>query len=259
MRTADPVLTLETARVPPELLGSVPRDVRLTAGGMALVAVAIVCVLGALAAAIAMSIAYSRVGTERRLRDRESVLADAEVVQVALQRGEHPRRVVTYRYGLDGRSYMGRTTLRENDRRDMTRGTPIRIEYLPSRPEASWIAGDRPSGFPIWLIPLTALGLLAMGAFIGRGIRRQWILLSEGRVALARVTTFKKVHRDKHRAFRVSYEFQTLSGATQTSRCEIGKAPPPVGAVIPIVYHRDKPAWSAAYPLQLVRPGRLVN
>jgi hypothetical protein len=69
----------------------------------------------------------------------------------------------------------------------------------------------------------------------------------------------KKVKKDQGKAYRVSYEFQTISGATKTSRCEVGKAPPVVGAVMPIVYHRDKPEWSARYPLQLVRPGRLVN
>ena len=87
-------------------------------------------------------------------------------------------------------------------------------------------------------------------------MRRQWILLSEGRVAQARVIGSKKVSRDKARAYRVSYEFQTLSGAKQTSRCEVGKTPPPIGAMIPIVYHRDKPPWSATYPMQLVRPER---
>lgn len=58
--------------------------------------------------------------------------------------------------------------------------------------------------------------------------------------------------------FRVS-EFETISGAKQTSRCEVGKTPPAIGTVIPIVYHRDRPQWSASYPLQLVRPGRSGN
>jgi hypothetical protein len=94
---------------------------------------------------------------------------------------------------------------------------------------------------------------------VARSVRRQWVLLTEGRVARARVIGTKKVRSDHGTRFRVSYEFQTLSGATQTSRCEVGKTPPQIGAVIPIVYHRDKPQWSAAYPFQLVRPGRFGN
>jgi len=256
MMTANPVRKPETPRLPPELLGSVPRDVRLTAGGIAVAGVAIAIAVGALVAAIVMSIAYTQAGAERERREREGVAVEAEVVQVVPRRGEHPRQVVTYRFEVDGRSYSGRTTLRENDRRDMTRGAPIHITYLTSQPERSWVAGYRPAGVPLWMIPLTTLLLLVTAAVIARRVRRQWILLSEGRVAQARVTDFKQVHRDKRTAYRVSYEFETLSGAKQTARYEIGKRPPPIGTVMPVVYHRDRPQWSAVYPLQLVRPVR---
>ena len=257
--TAPRAGTSNVPRLPPELLGSVPRDVRLTGGGMAVAAVAIAVAVGAIVVAIVMSIVYSQAGGERQLREREGVAVDAEVVQVVVRRGESPRRVVTYRYDVNGRSYTGRTTLRKSDRRDMTRGAPVGIEYVSSNPEQSWMAGYAPAGFPLWVIPLTVVSMLVTSAAIVRSVRRQWILLSEGRVAQARVTGLKKVHSDKRRAYRVSYEFRILSGATQTSRCEVGKAPPPIGATIPIVYHRDRPEWSAAYPMQLVRPGRLVN
>jgi hypothetical protein len=237
----------------------VPRDVRLTGGGLAVAAVAIAIAIGALVAVIFMSIAYARTSDERMLREREAVAGEAEVVQVVERRGESQRRDVTYRYDVDGRTYTGQTRLHKGDRREMAQGTGVPIAYVASQPAKSWMVGYGSAGFPVWMIPLTALSLLATAAAVSRGLRRQWILLSEGRPARARVTGLKEVHNDERRAYRVSYEFQTLSGATQTSRCEVGKAPPPIGAVIPIVYHRDKPAWSAAYPLQLVRPGRLVN
>jgi hypothetical protein len=257
--TAHPSSKSDTPRLPTELLGSVPRDVRLTVGGLVVAAVAIALAAGALVVAIFMSIAYARASDERRLREHEAVAAEAEVVQVVARRGEEQRRDATYRYEVDGRTYTGRTRLHKGDRRDLTQGGVVHIAYLRSNPETSWMVGYGSAGFPGWMIPLTVLSLLATAAAIARGVRRQWVLLSEGRAAQARVTGLKKVHNDKRRAYRVSYEFRTLSGATQTSRCEVGKAPPPVGTVIPIVYHRDQPAWSAAYPLQLVRPGRLVN
>lgn len=121
------------------------------------------------------------------------------------------------------------------------------------------MTGYEPAGFPLWTIPIVALSLLLAAAAVAWSVRRQWVLLSEGRVAQARVTGTKKVRHDKRTAYRVSYEFQTLSGAKQTARFEVGKTPPPIGTVMPIVYHRDKPQWSAAYPLQMVRPGRLVH
>jgi hypothetical protein len=244
--------------LPAELLGSVPRDVRLTAGGIALASLSIAVGIGALVAGIVMSIVYARSGDERRIREQGSVAVDAEVVQVAVRRGEGPRRVVTYRFDADDRSQTGRTTLRKSDRRVLKQGDPVRIGYLLSRPDESWMIGYEPTGFPLVLIPLTVLSLLATSILLFWNVRRQWTLLSEGRVARARVTATKKVHSDKRRTFRVSYEFQTLSGATQQSRCEVGKAPA-IGAIVPIVYHRDQPEWSAMYPLKLVRPGRLVS
>jgi hypothetical protein len=246
------------SRLPPELLGSVPRDVRLTSSGIAVVVTAIAIAIGALVSAIVMSVAYGNSEAERQLREREGVTSDAEVVQVAVIRGDRTRRDITYRYDVDGRSYTGRVRLRQRDR-DIARGDPIRIRYLTSRPETSWPIADARSKFPLWTIPLTALSLLLTAAAVARSVRRQWVLLSEGRVAQARVTGTAKVRTDKGTAYRVSYEFRTLSGATQTSRCTAGKTPPPIGTVIPIVYHRDKPRWSAAYPLQLVRPRRFVN
>jgi hypothetical protein len=252
--TADPVQ--KAGAVPSELLGSVPRDVRLTFAGIALTVVGIAFVVGALATALGMSVAYLRTDAERQLRERVGVSDIAEVIEVAVRRGEHPRRDVRYRYDVDGRAYTGRATLREKDRPTIARGTPIPIEYLPAQPEKSWLAGARPSVVPLVLIPFAVLALLASAGVIACSVRRQWILLSEGRVAVARVTASKKVSRDTGRAYKVSYEFQTLSGARQTSRCETGKAPA-LGAVIPIVYHRDQPSWSTMYPLQLVRPARI--
>jgi uncharacterized protein DUF3592 len=256
MITAPAVRRPEPSRLPPELLGSVPRDVRLTSGGVAVVVTAIVLAIGALASAIVMLVVYTRSESERQLREQDRVTAVAEVVQIAVGRGEEERRTVTYRYDVDGRRYTGTARLRESDRRDLKNGDPIQIGYLASRPQTNWLTGYERRGFPIWTIPLVSLSLLLAAAAVARSVRRQRILLSEGRAAQARVISTKKVHRDHGTAFRISYEFQTLSGAKQTSRCEVGKTPPPIGTVIPIVYHRDKPQWSAAYPLKLVRPVR---
>jgi hypothetical protein len=245
-----------TSPLPPELRGSVPRDVRLTAGGRTVAALAIVLAAGALVSAILLSLVYTRSVAERQLRAREGRTADAEVVRLEVTRGEQPRRTVMYRYEVDGRPYTGRARQRRDDRGNLESGAAIRIGYLPSRPEASWLIGDQPRSLPFWTIPLAMLSLLLAAAGVARSLWRQWILLSEGRVAAARVIQTTKVHRNHHAAFRVSYEFHTLSGAKQTARFEMGATPPPIGSVIPIVYHRDKPQWSAAYPLQLVRPTR---
>jgi hypothetical protein len=248
--------TLERFALPSELSGAVPRDVRLTGGGIALAVVALAMAIGALVAAISMSVAYTRAEGQRQLREREGHAVDAEIVQVSVTRAEHPRRTVTYRYGVNGRYYIGRTTSPERDRRDMAQGGRIPIGYVSSHPEMSWTIGYEPEGFPLWVIPLTSISLLVAAAAIARCVWRQWVLLSEGRVTQARVTEYKKVGKERRHAYRVSYEFQTLSGARHTARCDVAKTPPPVGTMMPIVYHRDKPQWSAAYPLPLVTPTR---
>jgi hypothetical protein len=244
---------------PSELSRTVPRDVRLTGAGIALMTVAGAMAIGALASAILMSVVYTRSDAERQLRERDGIAARAEVVQVAMRRGEHPRRVVTYRYDVGGRRYDGRTTLRQSDRREIARSEAIAISYLRSQPDMSWMAGYEPDAFPLGVIPLISISLLAGAAAIARGVRRQWLLLHNGRVAQARIVGQKQIRKDKRKAVRLRYEFRTLSGATQTGRCDVGKTAPPIGATITVVYHRDDPQWSAAYPLQLVRPSRDVT
>ena len=245
----------ETVALPTELSGTVPRDVRLTGGGIAVAVIAAALAIGALVSAILMSVVYTRGEAARQLREREGTRVQAEVVRLALQRGEdHPHRVVTYRFEIDGRRYVGRTVLRERDRRAITEGEPIAIGYVRSHPETSWMPGYEPGGFPLWVIPLVPAVLFTSATAMACGVRRQWVLLSEGRVARARIVAHKKIRKDKRTAYRVNYEFQTLSGATHTGRYEVGKTPPPIGTTMTIVYHRDNPKWSAAYPLQLVRP-----
>jgi hypothetical protein len=251
--------TSDLTGLPPELVGTVPRDVRLTIGGLVVATLAVASAVGALVAGIVMSVAYMRASDERQLRERDGVMADAAVVQVVERRGDGPHRVVSYRYDVGGHSYTGRTALRNRDRRVLRLGAPVRIGLLPSQPERSWMIGYEPTGFPLWVIPLTVSSLLVAAMGLVWSVRRQWILLSEGRAARARVTALKKVSSDKGKRYRVTYEFQTISGALQRSRCDIGKTPPAIGAIIPVVYHRDRPEWSATYPMQLVRPGRFIS
>jgi hypothetical protein len=244
--------TVQRWALPSELAGMVPRDVRLSSAGRIVAALVAALIAAALAAAIAMSIA---VGSGDRRRER--VLVDAQAVSVDRTRGEHPRRNVSYRFLVEGRAYEGRTRLREADHREVFRGTLIPVEYVPSDPAENWIRGYEPRGVPPWAIPLVSGLLLAAAAGVARGLRRSWVLLSEGRAVEARVLSQKKVQRDKHTAYEITCEFRDLSGALHSMRYDVPKAPPPVGTALTIVYHRDDPRWHAVYPLRLVRPARV--
>lgn len=242
--------------VPPELSGAVPREVRLTGSGIACTVAAVAMAIGALVSAVAMSVAYVRSGEQRELRQREGVEVQAEVVEVARRGGENPRRIITYRFEADGRSYTGSARLRARDRREVGQLSLIAVGYVRSDPATNWMIGYERDRFPLFVIPIVSLSLLAGAAAIAWNVRRQWRLLSEGRVAQGRVTGHKKVFRDKRRVNRVSYEFEDLNGTTHSARFDSGKTPPPIGTRLPVVYHRDNPRWSAVYPMQFVRTAR---
>jgi len=231
--------------------------VRLTASGIAVAVAAVGLALAGLVSAVLMSIAYAGAQEQRELRDREGTIARAEVVQVSMSSGESPRRIVTYAFEVDGRRYAGRSRLGRRDGRELRQGDPIDVMFVRSRPGTNWLTGSEPTGLPLWTIPLVSASLLAAAAAVAWGLRRQWILLAEGRPAQARVTGHKKTQSDSQlRAYRVSYEFAALSGARHTGRFEAGRKPPPAESTIAIVYHRDNPRRSAPYPFALVRPRR---
>jgi hypothetical protein len=240
-----------TPAFPSELTGMVPRDVRFTSAGIAVVAIVCLLVLGALVSAILLSIDVARA---RHPRERASTLA--QTVAVEVRRGEHPRRGVSYRFEVDGRAFAGRATLRERDRRDLFEGGTIQVEYIRSDPSMNWVTGYEPRPVPAWAVPLVAGVLIALAGAIAWHLRRDWVLMSEGRGVQGRVIGQKKVHRDKHTAYQITCSFQDFSGATRTMHYDVAKAPPAAGTPITIVYHRDNPRWNRVYPLKFVRPAR---
>ena len=258
MTTRPALPAINTAiKLPRELLGSVPREVRLTRGGVAIVSLAAGLAIGALVVAIAMSVISLRSARENAARDSSSVAASATVTDIAITRDSDRRRTVIYSYQANGRSFVDRQRLRQSDRRTLRQGDAIQIRYLPSQPQDSWLPGYQTRGVPPFVIPLVAVSLLLAAAAIGRTIRRQWILLSEGRAALARIVAHQQIRKDKRRAYRVTCEFETLSGARRTAKYQTTAAPPAVGSMVPILYHRDDPKWTSSYPVAWVKPIRL--
>jgi Protein of unknown function (DUF3592) len=242
--------------LPLELSESVPREVMLTGGGVTVLVVAAALAIAAIASAVVLSVAYSNGLAQRELRVREGVETAAVVSRVTPRNGEERRLVVSYRYSADGRRFEGRTTRRANAANPIAPGNPLTVKYLRSRPETSWAIGDEPGGLPLAVIPVVTLSLLAGAVAIVWAVRRQWILLSEGRVAAGRIKDVKKIAGHEGRTFRLKYEFETLGGGARTRQYDSTKGSQPVGSLVPVIYHRDNPGWSRIYPLQLVRPVR---
>ena len=234
-------------------LGSIPRDVRLTGGGITLLILASVLAAGAIAAGVALANVRARQQGEFDLWRSDGVAATGHVTGMSAPHGDDQRRTVTYAYDVAGTPFSGTAELRERQWRGLVVGDAVAVRALQSEPSRSWLAGHGPDVMPIGIIPLSVFGLLGPAGLLAWRIRRDWTLLSEGRLAGARVVATKKVARQHQRAHRVSYEFQTLSGATVTRSFETGR-PPEVGASVPVVYHRDDPRRAAVYPLSLVKP-----
>ena len=249
----------QTVTLPTELLGEIPRDVELTPAGRATLAVAGALAAAAVISAVVMFFAYSRGEERQALRQREAVFTNAEITKITFSTEENERRpTVTFAYEVDGRSYVNRRRLRSSDRRVVAEGGTIPIGFLPSEPQTSWVEGYEERGFPIAVVPLVSGALLLAATLSAAAVRRQQTMLSEGRATLGRVVNHKKTSSSHGRTkgYRVTCEFKTLSGAPRSASYSTEKAPPPIGAIVPILYHRDNPKRTSGYPVPLVRTVR---
>ncbi len=243
---------------PAELLRYPPRTVRLTAAGRLLASVAAALLAGSLISGIWLYVAAAGAADRLRRIASHGVETTAEVLRIGRIGGEHPRRVLYFRYRAEGRSHQGRATLSQRDRRDLPPGASLPAVYLPERHEEVWLRGYEPKGVPVWTAPLVSIGFLAGATPIWLIIRRQRSLLACGRPAQARVTGVRKVRAGGRGSatdtvFRVSYDYLILSGAARAGRYDKSKNPPEPGSVLTVIYDPDNPGRSARYPLPLVR------
>jgi hypothetical protein len=250
---------IDSDGVPPALLKSAPRDVRVNGSGRVMLVVAAAVAIGGMWGGFVLGrradIAARHVG----LFASERIVAAGDVIQLQ-KRGpddddddDDYRIVVHYRYTARGQDFMGQTTLRRAERERYAVGSPVAVWYLPSEPAANWLDGYAPRGEASW--PATAIpiacGIAAL--VLIQLVRRQSNLLMYGRPAMATVTKIDKKRTDKGTEWMVHYEWTTLSGATRTGKFQHGKKDlPAVGAEIPIVYDRDNSFRHSKYPMSFV-------
>ena len=138
--------------MPPELTGTIPRNVALTPGGIALAVVATVMAVGGVVAGVALSVANHRSAAEAAARARDAVSAPAEIVAVRVVRGDNPREILTFRYAVDGRFYGGEARVRLRKGHATAVGDRVGIHYMRSAPQGSRspsrLRSSRPGGAP---------------------------------------------------------------------------------------------------------------
>ena len=247
---------IDSGGLPPALLKSAPRDVRVNASGRVMLIMAAALVVGGMWGGIVLGsraeIAERRLG----LFASERILTAGDVIRLQ-KRGDDDddyRIVAHYRYTARGHELMGQTTLRRAERERFALGSPVGVWYLPSEPEQSWLDGYAPrseASWPATAVPI-ACGITAL--VLIQVVRRQSNLLAYGRPAMATVTKIEKKRTDKGTEWMVHYEWTTLSGATRTGKYQHGKKDiPAIGATIPIVYDRDNSFRHSKYPMSFVR------
>jgi hypothetical protein len=241
--------------VPPALLKSTPRAVRVNGSGEFLLFCAAALVIGGMWAGIALNADAETAARHVGLFESERRLAAGDIVSLRRRGDDDDDRITAhYRYAAQGREFTGSRTLRRDQKDAFVVGSPVAVWYLPSEPEASWLDGYAPrprARWPATVVPI-ACGLAAVG-FIAV-VRRQANLLAHGRPTMATVTKIEKKRTDKSTVWVVHYEFTTMSGATRKGKYHHAKKDlPAIGATTPIVYDRDNSFRHSKYPMSLVR------
>jgi hypothetical protein len=244
----------QVSEIPPELVSSRPRPVRLTGTGRLVAGIGVLLPVAALMSGFWLQEQAVRGRALREAVDEQGISAQAVVTELTRMRGKQSRYFVRYRYVAGERLYQRRASVGRGYWANLRQGSPIVVRYLPSRPEQSWIRGYEPRGVPFWAGPVVALSLALFALAPWYTLRWQRMLLTEGRGALAQVTRSKKVRSQHGPHYVVSYEFRLLSGSVRSGRYSSTKSPPPDGATICVLYDPDRPNRSAPYPLTLVRP-----
>jgi hypothetical protein len=237
---------------PPELSGGVPREVRLTAGGIALSCLAVLAFVTAIAGPTALTRVASRQMAEREELRVSGVETQGVVTRHWRTGDKDDTPMIAYNFEYNGETYSGSSPAPGSIWRDLTVGSPIGVRFSPKRPELNHPSRWERQGMPPWVPPLFGAMPIFMGLMLILLIRRQTRLLSEGRAAPGRVIGYRRVKGGKV----LRYEFALLGGGTATGRGGQSRRPPAVGSTICIVYDRDNPKRNAPYPFPLARVDR---
>lgn len=239
---------------PPGLARSAPRDVRLTGGGRALIALAWLLTMGAIAAGVLLHREARRQWDAARALEQHGAIATAVVDRVWRKTGDGKPAFAAFHFDAAGTRVAAETRMQLAAWRHLRAGSTVTVRYLPENPQRWMLDGARIRRLPFWVAYLVPAALALIALPCAGLVRRQRSLLAEGRVVPAVVAAVRKHHGTdgaSHRA--ITYEFPLLGGGVGT-----GKAAAPkdvhVGTTICVVYHPDRPSRNQPFPFSLVTP-----
>ncbi len=243
------------AGVPPPLLKTAPRDVRVNTSGALMYMVAVALIIAGVSGSVYLASHAQTAGRRMRLFESERVVTAGDVTRLRKRGGDDGHRITAhYRYTARGQELMGETQLRRDENDRYAVGSPVAVWYLESEPDESWLDGYGPRAPERWPATIVLVGCGVAAIAMIYAVRRQKKLLAYGRPAMATVTKVEKKATDKGTHWMVHYEFATLTGATRVGKFQHGKKNlPAIGHLVPVVYDRDDSHRHSKYPLGLVK------
>ena len=240
---------------PPDGLGySRLRPVSLTGGGIALLVVAVLMLLGAVAAAIGLGTTAKRQAKDHRLLQEQGVNTEARITRLWRSGDKNQQHLVSYRFTVQERAYEARNKVPTRIWQTLTVGSSLPVRFLPSDPKVNHPTEWDDTPMPNWLPYLLSGALVVIAFGVTIPLRIQMRLLTEGRPAPGTVTG----HRRTKDGTILRYEFVLLNGATAKGRGQ-SRRPPAIGAPICVLYDPENPRRNAPYPLCLVRLTRSLK
>lgn len=235
---------------PEELARSIPRLVRLTGAGKALLVLAAVLFAGALCGGIVLEMVRAREADEQHFLRDEGTDTDAVVTRVWRGRGDDKPPWVAYRFTSGAGSHEGELKAPLRIWRTLQAGSTLRVRYLPSNPNLNHPVEWRQQVMPVAIPYVVGAVPSLFACLLIFTIRRQRRLVEEGRPAPALVTKLTKTKDGQ----TIHYEFSLLSGALTNGKGGPSKHPPALDSTICVLYDPDDPRRAAPYPLSLVEP-----
>jgi hypothetical protein len=240
---------------PPDGLGySSLRPVSLTGGGISLLIVAVLMLLGAVAAAIGLGTTAKRQAKDHRLLQEQGVNMEARITRLWRSGDKNQQHLVSYRFTVQERAYEARNKVPTRIWQTLSVGSSLLVRYLPSDPKVNHPTGWDDTPMPNWLPYLLSGALVAIAFGVTIPLRIQMRLLTEGRPAPGIVTG----HRRTRDGTILRYEFVLLNGATAKGRGQ-SRRPPAIGAPVCVLYDPENPRRNAPYPLTLVKLTKSLN
>ena len=236
---------------PPAGLGySSLRPVRLSVSGRLLAFLMLMCGIGAL---LAGTFLHKKSLAEQAVRDQldgSGVLTEGTIERLWRSGGKDATPWVRYRFTANGREVIGSSRMPKRTYGTLNTGESLAVRYAAADPTI-----NHPDAWPVNVTP-EWLGLLVGGMLLGvvlllvTVLRRQWLLLVEGRPAPGIV---RKTRRSD-KTVVVHYEFRLPNGAIQKGRGNTGrKSIPAEGTTVTVLYDPENPRRNGMYPFTLVQ------